>query len=230
MLPRILWLWLPLGFFLISTIGEQFASQEIVAWLGSEGSPYELIQFAIMVIALAIAVFVLFKMDHQRRWLMAYMGIAAIACLYVAGEEISWGQHLLDWRTPEFWSSINDQNETNLHNTSSWLDQKPRILLIIGVYMGGLIIPLLMRVRPSALPQRFSVLYPTSQFAVTALICLFAKLSDKIGDATDYYVYWRGAENEELFIYYFVMIYLLLMAQRLVPAKATDKATDGAAD
>lgn len=39
-----------------------------------------------------------------------------IAC---AGEEISWGQRILDIKTPEIISKINIQNETNLHNIGS---------------------------------------------------------------------------------------------------------------
>src|SRR3546814_4167282 len=54
----------------------------------------------------------------------------------MAGEEASWGQHYAGWLTPDNWQALNDQGETNLHNTSSWLDQKPRTLLEIGVIVG----------------------------------------------------------------------------------------------
>jgi hypothetical protein len=33
-----------------------------------------------------------------------------------AGEEISWGQRLIGWQTPEWLASENAQGETNLHN------------------------------------------------------------------------------------------------------------------
>jgi hypothetical protein len=32
------------------------------------------------------------------------------------GEEISWGQRVFDWSTPESISELNAQNETNIHN------------------------------------------------------------------------------------------------------------------
>jgi hypothetical protein len=41
---------------------------------------------------------------------------AALACLGIAGEEISWGQRLVGWTTPEALGGVNVQDETNLHN------------------------------------------------------------------------------------------------------------------
>ena len=68
----------------------------------------------------------------------------------------SWGQHFLGWESSEFWQDINDQSETNLHNTSSWLDQKPRLILEIGVMVGGIVIPLLIKFKKGLLPARFN--------------------------------------------------------------------------
>ncbi len=39
--------------------------------------------------------------------------------LFFAMEEISWGQRLFEWETPEFIGSVNYQNETNIHNIFS---------------------------------------------------------------------------------------------------------------
>src|SRR3546814_4054045 len=78
----------------------------------------------------------------------------------MAGEEASWGQHYAGWLTPENWQALNDQGETNLHNTSSWLDQKPRTLLEIGVIVGGILIPLLALRRPALREGRFALFLP----------------------------------------------------------------------
>ncbi|WP_101067575.1 hypothetical protein [Roseovarius salinarum] len=49
-------------------------------------------------------------------------GAAALTVLYAAlfvfaaGEEISWGQRIFGWGTPEFFAANNYQKETNLHN------------------------------------------------------------------------------------------------------------------
>ena len=91
---------------------------------------------------------------------MAWFGLAALCCLYVAGEEISWGQHLFDWATPENWSEVNDQNETNIHNTSSWFDQKPRLVLLIGTVFGSLILPYLLSKKVIKLSATLTKLCP----------------------------------------------------------------------
>jgi hypothetical protein len=45
----------------------------------------------------------------------AFLWLAAL--LFVcAGEEMSWGQRVFGWGTPEKWSAMNAQAETNLHN------------------------------------------------------------------------------------------------------------------
>jgi hypothetical protein len=45
-------------------------------------------------------------------------GFAAlgVAAFLVAGEEVSWGQHLFGWASPEVFAERNLQGETNLHN------------------------------------------------------------------------------------------------------------------
>jgi hypothetical protein len=45
-----------------------------------------------------------------------YLLLLAGLMLVCAGEEASWGQRIFGWRTPEMWSAINAQAETNLHN------------------------------------------------------------------------------------------------------------------
>lgn len=48
-----------------------------------------------------------------------YLGLAVLF-LFGAGEEISWGQRILGFQTPEPLSEVNRQEEFNLHNLSAW--------------------------------------------------------------------------------------------------------------
>ncbi len=53
----------------------------------------------------------------ERSWtLRSFYFLGAVAMLFVAGEEISWGQRLFEWETPDFMMSLNQQGESNLHN------------------------------------------------------------------------------------------------------------------
>ena len=45
--------------------------------------------------------------------------VFALMCAFIALEEVSYGQHIFHWQTPDYFSSVNLQGETNLHNLSS---------------------------------------------------------------------------------------------------------------
>lgn len=46
----------------------------------------------------------------------ALFALLALACFFVAGEEISWGQRLLGLETPDSMKDVNVQGEMNIHN------------------------------------------------------------------------------------------------------------------
>jgi hypothetical protein len=50
---------------------------------------------------------------EERRFFYLILAFLMFVC---AGEEISWGQRIFGWETPESWSAKNAQSETNLHN------------------------------------------------------------------------------------------------------------------
>lgn len=214
-IPIFFWLWLPVSLLVIQLGLDTVLPQETKAWIYAENGPYEIVQFFILLGAVALAAVTLCKMDRGHVWLTGWIALATLCCLYVAGEEVSWGQHFLNWNTPEYWSTVNDQNETNLHNTSSWLDQKPRLILELGIYGGGLILPFLRRYKPQWVPARFEIIYPSSRLTVVAAMCLVIRLADMVGDFTHSPIFGRAAEIEETYLFYFVTLYLADMKARL---------------
>ena len=118
-------------------------------------------------------------------WLFAWVALAALACLYIAGEEASWGQHQLGWVTPAGWNALNDQGETNLHNISSWFDQKPRLLLEVGVVVGGIVIPLAALRWPQIRYGRLGVILPPVLVLPTALLAEVSRMTDQEGNAVE---------------------------------------------
>lgn len=71
-----------------------------------------------LLIVFFYALKVLFKKEvKQKSWkFKSVWFIIALFSLFVAGEEISWGQRIFQIETPEFFQQHNAQNETNLHN------------------------------------------------------------------------------------------------------------------
>jgi len=214
-MKKIWWLWLPVAFLGLQIVLELTLPAATLARLHTENSPHELLQFAAIAGAFVVALMALLKPGiRAQKGLAAWIALAAVCSLYVAGEEISWGQHFMAWTTPEFWAAVNDQQETNLHNTTSWLDQKPRLLLELGVITGGLIIPLLMKYRPQLVPQKFALIYPPSYLAAIALIALGVKLVDSFTG-----LFERGSEVEELYLYYFILLYLVALKKRALTSE-----------
>lgn len=219
-IPTFLWLWIPIGLFVVQLGLDTVLPDATKAWMYNENGPYEIGQVVVLTIAILIALCTLIKMDKSAKAVMAWIALALLCCVYVAGEEISWGQQILKWNTPEYWAAINDQNETNLHNTSSWLDQKPRLILELGVYFGGIILPLLRKYKPSIIPAKFAAIYPGNAVIVTAVVCLCIRFADMAADATGTPLFGRAAEVEEAYLYYFVLLYLLELKGRLIRKRA----------
>lgn len=216
-LSPLLYLWLPLGLLIIQCILELTLPGETLSLLLSEHGPHELAQAAIIFIALLVAIHAL---THKEIWhnalLRFWFALAALCCLYVTGEELSWGQQVFNWATPDYWQNVNDQQETNFHNTSSWLDQKPRLLLEISIIIGGLLIPLLKRFKPHILPTKFSALYPQNNMIPLTLMIIVPKLIEKGGEAFDITTFARVSEVQELYMFYFVLLYLWTLKKQSI--------------
>ncbi len=87
-------------------------SPVVYIWSTYEDLFGEWIQFWSLFVAWAVMVR-LAMIHRSARWFFA---ILAAACFYVSMEEISWGQRLLGFSSPEFFRANNLQGETNLHN------------------------------------------------------------------------------------------------------------------
>ena len=161
-LPRSVWLWLPLPIPLAAVVlgwlGNNwfpFESAERAAWSQryagfflSESGIVEISTVVFLVAALVFAVPALRRAiaGGHRLFTLWLLGLAAVT-LYFAGEEISWGQQVFGWATPDWYMEATDnrQGETNLHNINSWFNQKPRHLFMAWVFIGGIVMPLWLR-------------------------------------------------------------------------------------
>ena len=152
--------------------------------------------------------------------LLVWGALLTLACIYFAGEELSWGQHLFGWSTPESVARLNDQQETNLHNMSSWLDQKPRLLLELWVLIGGIVMVLL----GSRSSQRLSVdvvsswFWPTRDCLPTAILAIGIRLPERIKDLAGLEslpLEIRYSEPQEYYFALFLLLYLAALRERL---------------
>ena len=214
----LIWLWLPLVVIMGQLVAEFVLPVDALRDVYAENGLYEIAQVIVIFMAFIFAIrTVRASVTSGQLWLSIWAGVAALSSFYVFGEELSWGQHVLNWSTPEYWAALNDQGETNLHNTSSWLDQKPRILLLSGVFVGGLLIPFTEKIKPGLFPAKFRIIYPPAVLSVTAGCTLFIHIMDDVADVIPaYHVFGRASEIEELYMFYFVWLYLVCLRRRIV--------------
>ncbi len=209
---------IPSIFMIVQMAAELSLSPQVLSRLHSENGPHELIQFCVISFAVFAGIGVLIKIlprIRENRLLFAWVLLATICSFYVAGEEVSWGQQIAGWATPESWSHVNDQDETNLHNTSSWLDQKPRMLLELAVFGGGVVIPLMRRFAPRSLPRKFEMVYPQNHLFLIGVLAIFPKALDRLLNMFDVMLLVRASELQETFFYYFVLLYILDLSRKV---------------
>ena len=215
-----LWLWLPVVFFVFifgSAIVSNYVHDNYFA--GELG----IIELAtpIMLVPAIIAGFLIFINREKlvTKQLGYWILLVTLACIYFAGEEISWGQHLIGWGTPEWVKEVNDQHETNLHNMSSWFDQKPRLLLEIFVLVGGIFLPLKRKLRGINLSRDNWQywLYPTMVCLPAAILAIFSRMPERVitlFDLSGSMINVRYSEVQELYFAIFLTLYLMSIRNR----------------
>lgn len=103
--------------------------------------------------------------------------LVAVFCLFVAGEEFSWGQRLLGYGSPQYFLANNYQQEVNLHNLpGSFI--KPKWFLIAALAGYGILLPIVARfVRLRGLMTRVGATPPPPQlspwFAAAIILLLW---------------------------------------------------------
>lgn len=118
----------------------------------------------------------------RERAAAALLCVFALGCVFLAGEELSWGQHVFGWATPEAFAS-NVQGETNLHNLSGVNKSVPKWIVVLGIAAGGVGVPLARRLGalPAALRARWAEpLLTGAEGAVLAAVTLLAHLCAKV--------------------------------------------------
>lgn len=106
--------------------------------------------------------------------------VFAVCCLVVVGEEISWGQRILGFGTPEPLADVNTQDTTTVHNLDSLEEPFKGAQLLIGLYgaLGACAVRLIPRAATRLrLPREkidlfFPPLFLTSSFLVLAVVQL----------------------------------------------------------
>tara|TARA_B100001113_G_scaffold349246_1_gene344351 strand:- start:346 stop:1083 length:738 start_codon:yes stop_codon:yes gene_type:complete len=114
-----------------------------------------------------------------------YLYLYILGLFYFFFEEISWGQHFFHWETPTFFSDINHQNETNLHNTSNLFNELPRSLLTLWCIFPFILIKFLKNIDNNSYVIYF--IYPSEKLKKISILILMFYVPDFIFDKLNIY-------------------------------------------
>ena len=186
----------------------------------------EFAQFLLALWALFIAAGLAFRPFVRARPLVFSVAlIGALGSLYIAGEEMSWGQHFFHWNTPEYWALVNRQQETNLHNTYYIFEKLPRSILEIGLVVGGILIPLAAHFYPWLRACRASLFLPAAAIVPVAIAALLFKGLDRL-QQLDVITSpaARPSESVETYLYLFILFFFIMYRRRIGELEAAEHA------
>jgi hypothetical protein len=133
--PRQARLLLLIPFIIAVTVAATLPFRELYLWLLDEDHLIEWLQFLCLVGASIFLPLIALHLVRTKRWGMALLYAAVtLAVVFLAGEEISWGQRIFDWTTPEAMAEVNRQGETSLHNIRGVQELVPAAMLLASLY------------------------------------------------------------------------------------------------
>jgi len=152
-----------------------------------------------------------------RPWLIAY----TFSVFYFLGEDQNWGQHYIGWASPEFFLEHNKEKETNLHNMSSWFNQKPRGLMELWIIVAGILVPLGWE-KPRQMLSKWvpAILWPNRNFTPLAVLTILLSAPERIRGHFHYSFNeaWdsiRFSELQEIGFALYMLLYSILLYRRL---------------
>lgn len=200
-----------------------------------EASFAELGTVTFLLFAIAVGLYCIYSAFkyHANPLIKAYTIVMTLGCIYFAGEEASWGQHLAHWRTPETWAVQNKHAETNLHNLTNkaeahLFEKLPRIGVICFAFLVGGILPLYFVINKKKLKIKKSLGFIgfAKKFCIPASLCVsFITVTELVLKAMDFpYRPDRKPFHEaiECLLGLFLFIYLVSVYTRLKESRKLD--------
>lgn len=219
------WLGIPIAAAIFTCVSYRLNPAWYDLWVTREGiGALELAQFVMMAIGFAIAVQLLLDPFVRRRpFVLLVTALAALSCLYIAGEEVGWGQHIFYWETGGMVTDVNKSGEFGIHNAYESFEKVPRAILQIGVIVGGLLVPALCALAPRLRASRLALFLPSDILIPAALGMVLFKLVEILGKSEIVQLAGRPSEAVEFYLYFFILAYLIVFERRI-----TELETDAA--
>ena len=147
-----------------------------------------------------------------RVWLLLFF----VAMVYFAGEDLNWGQYYFGWEVPQYFLDHNKERETNLHNMSTWFNQKPRLVVQLWLVVACIAVPLGWRLPPRATGKFLPALFwPDRRLVFIAAMALLVFATDWLSKRDIIPRTMRWSEVEEIYFAYAWIIYAFMLRARV---------------
>lgn len=197
--------------------------------------------FIIVGVLYAIAIARLPQGKHLKGWMVVYI----LALIFFAGEDQNWFQYWLGVTPPDFFLAHNKEQETNLHNMSTWFNQKPRLVVEVWALIACILVPLGWWTWPKDKTKKWvpADLWPDTRVVTLAVLTLLIGQSRRLfkylleagidiqipdlylGDGHnvmhELFPGVRISELEEIGFAYLMLVFPALLFGRLVSQKVT---------
>ncbi len=239
-LPPAVWLGAPIALLVGRWLAALLPEQQWASVMADETGLIENLTVVLPLPAFVLGVLVFLRRRELPRGVGWWMLLGGLAALFFAGEECSWGQVYLGFRTPDALARINDQNEFNIHRTTNVFNNLLRQLMLAAA-IACIVLPLCAAVLPKVLrttprwirraidagrdPRR--ALYwiaPGYRLALIAAMAVVLRLPDHLkgllGSPSDRSYFGKaflrdGGEWKELYFALLILMYLLSVYVRL---------------
>ena len=188
----------------------------VFRWVTAEDSLLEWGQFLLVFVSAALFMIMGFRLLRMGQYGIGLLYVLfGLGAFFVAGEEISWGQRVFGWSTPDTLDAVNHQGETNVHNIR-WIQALFGYVVLLGG-MYGTVTPLLALKYPGKRPRtllNFLLIPPLC--TVPAFLMPFGYRAFRllIWPGTDFMVVKFG-EGPELCLYIGLLVFAWLNLRRL---------------
>lgn len=116
------------------------ATTRVFWWLNGEDRSVEWLQFVFLGVATVLFAAVAVRLTRSSVVAAVLAWFVTLALFFVAGEEVSWGQRVFGWGTPERLEHLNYQDETTIHNVGELHAFFVYGVAIVGLY--GVVAPI----------------------------------------------------------------------------------------
>lgn len=184
--------------------------------LVDEDAIIEWTQVAILVgiVLAALMVARLLLRSGSRAVALVYL-VGVAGTVFIIGEEISWGQRILGWATPEQLAQLNQQGETNIHNIGNVLRVFNLAMMVIAFAAAAA--PAVWRARVGSRNRVGSeILFVPPLFLASSFLIAFAyRLIRFTLIPEGRFVVTHYQEVTELIFYGAVLAFLVLVLRRM---------------